>query len=146
MNTNELITLKVDQIMTVDVKTVIWSKNMFFVEDLMLTNNIHHVPVVNDENEVQGIISRSDIEQLRHWATKYDLDVAKDSNKDMFRSMLAKDVMNANVVMVKPTHTLGDCVSIFKENYFHCLPVVKEKKLVGIITPYDLVNFAYRKD
>jgi len=138
-----MINLKVKDAMSSNIKTVTLLSNMVAVEKMMDEFNIHHVPVVNDQNELEGIISRNDIERLKHWATKYELPVALDQNKDILRSMLAHDVMKKNVVTVDPDKNLGYCANIFKENLFHCLPVISNKQIIGMITPFDLINVAY---
>ncbi len=49
-------------------------------------------------------------------------------------------IMTRNVITVQPDDTLSVVKDILFSRHLHHLPVVKGKKLVGIITSYDLVK------
>ena len=53
--------------------------------------------------------------------------------------------MTQPVVAVYPEDTAEIAVGMFRENRFHAMPVVdkESRKLVGIITVMDLLNFAF---
>ena len=55
-----------------------------------------------------------------------------------------KKVMTADPVTAKPEDTLEDAIRILAEGKFQALPVVKDGKLVGIVTNKDLVKVAAR--
>ena len=55
--------------------------------------------------------------------------------------------MTKQVATVSPDDTMDYAVDIFRENLFRALPVVdKDKKLVGILTPYDIMTWAFRNE
>lgn len=65
-------------------------------------------------------------------------------NTAIMRSLLVKDVMTKRLVTVGPEDTLDFAAGIFRENLFHALPVAdKDKNFLGLITMYDLMNYAY---
>ncbi|MDA8692461.1 CBS domain-containing protein [Saprospiraceae bacterium] len=129
--------------MTTVIHTVGPNDTIDKVRQLILTENIHHVPVVNKKNEFLGIISKVDLELLKHWGTNYELPVAVKQNKDIFSSTLAKEIMKKCVVSVRKDNSLSYCAELFRHNYFHSLPVIENEKLVGIVTTYDLIDFAF---
>lgn len=47
-------------------------------------------------------------------------------------------LMTTNVVTLTPENTLGDARAILMENRIHHLPVVEGKKLVGMVTSWDM--------
>ncbi|MBK8966983.1 MAG: CBS domain-containing protein [Saprospiraceae bacterium] len=47
-------------------------------------------------------------------------------------------IMTANVVTLKPNNTLGDAREIFMTKRIHHLPIVEDKKLVGLVTSWDI--------
>ncbi len=47
-------------------------------------------------------------------------------------------IMTKDLVTLSPDDTLGQARDIFLVNRIHHLPVVEGKKLVGIVTPWDL--------
>lgn len=143
MNTIDLLRTKVESVMTRELKTVGLKANMFRVEEIMSDLGVHHVPVVDDDQNFAGIISKVDLERLLHWDKRNNLAGTEKNNIQVFSSMLAEEVMVKSAVTVSPDNTLEYCSDVFKQNYFHALPVVQDNKLVGLITTYDLINEAY---
>jgi len=145
MDTIELLNLKVKDIMTTNVISVQENDTMQMVCDIIKTSNIHHIPVVDDDNKLKGIISKEDVALLQDWATNLDLRSSKRYNAQVLSSQTAGERMTKQVAKVSPDDTLEICADIFKENLFHCLPVLDDGELVGLITTYDLIRVAYTK-
>lgn len=145
MDTLELLNIKVKDIMTTDVISVLENDSMQTVSDIIKTSNIHHVPVTDEDNNLRGIISKLDVVLLQDWATNLNLRSALKTNAQVFRSQTAGQRMTTQMAKISPDDTLEICADIFKENLFHCLPVLDEGQLVGIVTTYDLLRIAYTK-
>lgn len=143
METQELLKTHVKSIMTSPVRSVTELESAGVVSNLFKELNIHHVPVVSDTGVLIGVISMTDIELLKHWATKYELPSSERQNKQLFKSMLAKDIMTRDVESVSPQNTLEYCAGVFKKNKIHSLPVVENGILIGIVTTHDMINVAY---
>ena len=144
METRELLTLKVGDVMSTELITVKQGTVLKDVNQIFENENIHHIPVVANDGHFMGIISKSDILLLLDWGTKLSLPASIRKNFFMLSSNLAKDVMQTNVIKVSPEDTIQRCVQIFRENYFRALPVVNDEgQLQGIITTYDLMILAY---
>jgi CBS-domain-containing membrane protein len=110
----------------------------------MERENIHHMPVVDENNECKGIISKSDMNLLLDWGTKYDLSESKRKNTFLLTSNIAQNLMTASVISVDPEDSIEKCFQLFRENYFHAIPVVDQRGLlVGLITTFDLLMLAY---
>lgn len=144
MNTQDLLSLSVGEVMTanpisVKIDTILKEVNQIFERE-----NIHHIPVVDADGKFEGIISKSDMLLLLDWGTKVNLPASLRKNTFLLTSNLAKDIMEIRVMKVTPDDNVRKCVQIFKENYFRALPVIDENhKIVGIITTYDLMLLAY---
>lgn len=145
MDTLELLNIKVKDIMTKNVISVQVNDSMQIVDDIIKTSNIHHVPVTDDDNMLKGIISKMDVVLLKDWATNLNIKSAIRANEQVLNSQTAGDRMITQLAKVSPDDTLETCADIFKENLFHCLPVLVEGKLVGIVTTFDLLKVAYSK-
>lgn len=144
MNTKDLLSLKIKEVMTSDPITVTEDTILKEVNIIFEKENIHHVPVVNSEGVFSGIISKSDMLLLLDWGTKVSLPASLRKNTFLLTSNLARDIMETNVVRVSPEENVRRCVQIFRENYFKALPVLNEKQqVVGILTTYDLLMLAY---
>lgn len=136
---------KVEEVMTSNLTVVNPIETVLNIDKLFLNKNIHHIPVVSDDNEFLGLISKVDVEILKHWGTNFGLPEAERQNKGVLNSMLAKDIMKKGVVSVRKDNSLNYCADLFNHNHFHCLPVIEDDRIVGIVTTYDLINFAYCK-
>jgi CBS-domain-containing membrane protein len=130
-------------IMSENVITVGPDTVMSEVVALIKSNPVHHIPVV-DNGKVLGMVSTTDCHMLEHHFTLFKTQSADAMNAAIFRSLLAKEVMTAPVATIRATDTVQIAADIFKENLFHALPVVDDhKKIVGIVTPYDLMVYAF---
>ena len=144
MNTLDLLGLTVKEVMSTDLITVRFDTGLKEVNHIFEKENIHHIPVLSVDGKFAGIISKSDILLLMDWSTKLNLPASLRKNTFLLTSNLAQDVMEANVISVRPNDRIKKCVQIFRENYFRALPVVDEHDyLVGIITTFDLMILAY---
>lgn len=139
-------TLKVSQIMTTDVMFVRPDDTMSKVDEIFRTNNIHHLPVLNSEGVVVGMVSKTDYFKVLHGFTLFRTEKSEEFNKAILRSLLVKEVMTKQVAKLHPDDSIMVAAGFFRENLFHAIPVVDdESKLVGIVSTYDMLNYAFRE-
>jgi len=138
------ITSPITAVMQTNITTLQALDAMTKVKTIFDDNEFHHIPVVNHKNEIVGIISRLDYNRVLSCHMIFNEKRNESYNQNILESLQVGDVMNKNVVTIKNTDGLMKAVDIFKENHFHALPVVnEEEKLVGIVTTFDLLIFAY---
>ena len=138
-------TMQVGQIMTTEVIFLSPDDTMDKVQQIFNTHNIHHIPII-DEDKVVGIVSQSDYLKLLHGFTLFKTHKSEEYNYAIMRSLLIKEVMTKQVATINPEDTIEFAAGFFRENLFHALPVVdKNGGLVGIITTFDLLNYAFRE-
>ncbi|KZX14506.1 inosine-5'-monophosphate dehydrogenase [Methanobrevibacter cuticularis] len=106
-----------------DVVTTNPESSLDTVRDLMEQEAVSGLPVIEDENLI-GIISKRDIKPI----------LASVSDKKV------KDIMTSDVVTVEDSISPLDALDIAYENKVERLPVVRDGKLVGIITIRDILN------
>lgn len=143
MINTELLDVTVENVMSKDLKSIGPFTTMKEVDEIFKGHNFHHLPIIDENKMLLGMISKYDLQLLKHWGTKQKLDVAISLNEKILSSQFAKDFMSRSMVTVSPSNSLEYCALAFKENRFHSLPVVENEKLVGIITTFDLINVAY---
>lgn len=143
MNETQMRKLKVKDVMTTELTTVSNDTSLDKVNDIFETNHINHLPVVDGDGRLTGMISSKDLLLLKDWGTRLNLSISEKKNAFMLSSNLAKDIMSENLVVIGPENSLRDCADAFKDNLFHALPVVQDGKLVGLITTFDLIKVAY---
>ena len=130
-----------DRVIMVSPDTV-----MTEVARLFQVNRVHHIPVVHS-GHVVGMISTADLHRLEHHFTLFRTTQAEEVNAAILGSILAREVMSPQVVTVRGTDSVQFAADIFKENLFRALPVVdEEKRIIGMLTPYDLMVYAYNPD
>ncbi|MCB9327270.1 MAG: CBS domain-containing protein [Lewinellaceae bacterium] len=143
MMTNELCQVKVEKVMSSKLVTVNRNTTLEEIESIMNTYKIHHVPVVEQDNVLVGLISQRDILLLRDWSSQLGHRAAIVRNDALLKSTLAEDVMKTKIMNVSKDDSLVYCADIFRENLFQALPVVEDGIIIGIITTYDLIDVAY---
>ena len=129
----------VSQSMTRKVITV--SKELPVLEAwaLMHENDIRHLPVVEADNLLVGIITDRDIRS----ALPYNLAKGKKDPEaeKKYAHLRVADVMTITPVTISPAHTLQDALLLIQERRVGAFPVVDELgKLKGIISVRDLLR------
>ncbi len=138
--------IKISQLMTTEVISINSDDNLLKVEEIFNTHDFHHLPVVDENNVVIGIISRQEFHKMQHSLTIFKTQSAKKHNQSIFNATLVGEIMAKKVAKLSPEDTALVAVGFFRENLFHALPIVdKEGKLVGILTTYDLLTYAYNE-
>ena len=129
--------LTVKDLMTTDVISLKEGDNLNLSRFLMETKRVRHVPIVNSNKEVVGLITQRDLFAMSI-STLADLD--KEQQLEILRGIPVKEVMRSNIQTVVPEMELEEAAELMLQNKFGCLPVVSDKKLVGIITESDFVK------
>ncbi|MFM7796802.1 MAG: CBS domain-containing protein [Candidatus Nitrosotenuis sp.] len=146
--------LKVNQIMTPKVITVMPADSLLLVESLLIKNRISRIVVERNKRPV-GIITNRDFlpAKMPRWIREYadPSEVEKyrlDPRPDEFRmnqlsyilSFRAEDIMTSNPIIVEHNEDVSSAVLIMIRNGISGLPVIKKKVLCGIITKSDIVK------
>lgn len=129
----------VSQSMTRKVITV--SKQMPLLEAraLMHEHNIRHLPVVEADNLLVGIITDRDIRS----ALPYTLATGQSDPQaqEKYSHLRVADVMTINPATISPTDTLQDALLLIQESRVGAFPVVDRMgKLTGILSIRDLLR------
>jgi CBS-domain-containing membrane protein len=132
--------------MTTDVITLHPNDNLLKVEEIFTNNDFHHIPIVDEKGCVLGIISKNDFHKMQHSFTIFETKASKKANYAIFQATLVGEIMEKKVAQLNPNDSALVAIGIFRENLFHALPIVNESNvLVGILTTYDLLTYAYNE-
>jgi CBS domain-containing protein len=124
-------TLTVGQMMQDAVTTCTPRTDALTIAGLMTRRNFGSLPVVEQDGTLVGIVS------------EYDLLQAMIEGRDLHK-ILAVEIMSAHPVSVTEDQTLVQVADLFQDRYMTRVPVLRNKKLVGILARRDLV-FGYMK-
>ena len=129
--------MRVSQYMTAKVITARpedGSRQTYF---RMREHGIRHMPVVDDQHRLVGLISDRDLRRP-NWVDEA-IDVAHVYQLD--DDLLVRDLMTTNVQVVHTYDTLHKAARIFVDRRFGALPVLdKEQHLVGVLSPIDIIR------
>ena len=107
------------------------------VRSLMDKEKVGHLPVLNKNNDIVGLMTRKDLLKAGP-SPATSLDMYEISY--LLSKMTAKDVMEKAVVTVGENEGVEEAARIMADNGIGCLPVLRGKLLVGIITDTDLFH------
>ena len=102
--------------------------------------NIHHVPVMDDNNHCVGIISMSDFLQLQDKFSRFNLEDSLKASMKFMRSLTAREVMTPDPVTIDIDDPISKAIELFLQNVYRALIVTDSEKMVGIIKPYDILQ------
>ncbi len=112
-------------------------KNKFSeVQRLFTEYNLHHLPVAYD-GKLIGIISSTD---LMRWYAEESHKLEKLDAEAIDDAISIEELMTREPITVSPDDKITLATEILATHKFQSLPVVKEGKVVGIITTRDLVK------
>ncbi|WP_158502095.1 cyclic nucleotide-binding/CBS domain-containing protein [Vitiosangium sp. GDMCC 1.1324] len=117
-------------LMTAPVKSISPETPLSEIALLLAEERIGGVPVTDAEERVLGMLSEA----------------------DLMNALLAGRPLStrADEVMTSPVHTVDEfdltdeVVALFRKYRIHHLPVVRREKLLGMITPLDVIRFLAR--
>ncbi|MGI9531782.1 CBS domain-containing protein [Lutimonas sp.] len=114
---------KLEKFMTTEVFVVKENDLVELVTKIMEWRNIHHIPVVDDNNKLTGLITKKNIIAIK----------GQDTNV-----IVAKDIMVKDVITVDSETSIEQANRIMIDNSIGCLPIIEMEDLVGILTKNDL--------
>lgn len=126
--------LIVEEFMTTDLFTVQKDDILEFVADLMDWRRIRYVPVEDDKKHLVGLVTMRMIFKEYSKAINHDEEVPE----------TVDDIMIRNPITVHPEASIMEAMDIMDSQKIGCLPVVKNNRLVGIITEQNYMTIAGR--
>jgi len=132
--------LKVRDIMSSDLVTLKEDDDLGLAENVMRFGRIRHLPVVKN-GKLVGLVTHRDILSAQV-SSLADLSV-EDIN-ELKLSIPASEIMKKDVETVSPEDPVLKAARILKRNKYGCLPVVNDRKLIGIITEADFIDLVIR--
>lgn len=105
----------------------------------MSEHRIRHLPVVEKDNLLIGIVSDRDIRSAVPFGALHDYDKMKQDKK--LSALKIKDIMTIDPFTISPFNTIQDALILIQKTRVGAFPVVDEQgKLKGIISVRDLLR------
>jgi acetoin utilization protein AcuB len=128
--------MKVSDIMTERPASVRLHSTLREVLVLMEQLGCHHMPVLNTENRLVGIISDRDCRLAMnspYITRKYW------QNDELLNSLSARMIMISSPLVITPDADAVEAAKVMLTERIGCLPVMYDDSLVGIITRSDIL-------
>ena len=129
----------VNRSMTQKVITTGPEADVFDAYEKMTQNRIRHLPVIDADGRLIGIVTDRDIRS----ALPYSMikDPVRTAEAEKVKNLKVMDIMTADPKTIGPHHTIQDALVLIQELRVGALPVVdKERKLKGILSVRDLLR------
>lgn len=130
--------LLVSDLMTDKVYSIHQDEDLERLHELMNDIHIRHVPVVDDDGIVQGLVSQRDLLKSVLYAQE---DVPQNDLRQILKGMKVSEIMVKGIETVDPEQAIEEAGAIMFDNKLGCLPVVDNDKLIGILTEADFVKY-----
>jgi predicted transcriptional regulator len=127
-------TLLVEEFMTTDLFTVQKDDILELVANLIDWRRIRYVPVEDDSKHLVGLIT------MRKIFREYNNVIHGDSDENTS----VDSIMIKNPITIHPEASILEAVDIMDSQKIGCLPVVKNNRLVGIITEQNYMTITKR--
>jgi CBS domain-containing protein/gamma-glutamylcysteine synthetase len=126
--------MKVEEFMQTDLFTVQKDDIIGLVAEIMDWRKIRYMPVEDSKGNLVGLMTSRLI--LRHFTRNNALEASP--------SQYVKDIMISKPITITPETPIIEALDKMRKNKIGCLPVIKKKELVGIITEMDFLRITGR--
>ena len=116
---------------------------------IMVRNGLRRIPIVGGEADISkaakkllGILTSTDVIRFLNAKELFD-HLNSNLATDVLKTVVS-DIMVENPITVEPTMTIGELCELFAEKNIGGVPVVKDDKIIGIITERDVLNAVKR--
>ncbi|OLO40224.1 acetoin utilization protein AcuB [Alkalihalophilus pseudofirmus] len=123
----------VEEIMSTNITTLKVTQTIQEAIEVMSKNRIRHIPVVDDDMHILGIVTDRDIRDASPSIFH------SDEHKEDFLKPVT-EIMKVDVITAHRLDFVAEVSSIFYEYNIGCLPITEDEKLIGMITETDILH------
>ena len=130
--------MRVRDVMTKDVVTLVESEKLLVADDVMRLGRIRHLPIVDASGKLVGIVTQRD---LFHSGLLRVLGSGA-SERSAREVIVVGEAMHPDVVTTTPDAPLAEAARVMLDHKVGCLVVLEHERIVGILTETDFVKLA----
>lgn len=123
----------VEEIMKKDISTLFPTDTIADAMLLIKEKRIRHIPIIDEERHVVGIITDRDIRDAS--PSIFHLNEHLDDFKKPVETIMKRDVITGH-----PLDFVEEIAAVFYEQRISCMPILQGNRLVGIVTETDLLH------
>ena len=134
--------LYVKDIMSKDLITLHIDSKLSVADELVHQRAINHVPIVDDDDKLIGLITSKDIIRETCQTQTHRTNCVREELKD---KISVGEIMRGGLITIKDGTLITKAAKIMVEENVGCLPVVSNNGLLlGILTEKDFVSLVSR--
>ncbi len=133
--------LTVADLMTSPVKSLLKVDSLLDARNLMKMQNIRHIPVTDAHENFEGLITNRD---LLSYTISSLAEIDTQEQEGIDKEIMTYEIMKKDVLTVAPDMPLKEAASILHKHKYGCLPVVENRKLIGIVTEADFLKLTIK--
>ncbi|MFJ7920194.1 acetoin utilization AcuB family protein [Lysinibacillus fusiformis] len=122
----------IEEIMNEEPYTLAPTNTVLEALKLMRDKKVRHLPVIDEERHVLGVITERDIKEV------LPSSLQDEPNSPVFQAKV-EEIMVKEPLVGHPLDFVEEVALTFYETKVGCLPIVSGGKLVGIVTTTDLL-------
>lgn len=144
-------------IMETPVITATPDTSIFTLVDTFVEHNVSAIPVVNENQEILGIITDADVlyKEVKPIVPKYinllganiyygNLKKYEQGFKKLF-ACTASELMTKKVIIAGPDAAIEDLASVMVAEHLKVIPIVQDKKLLGLVERKNILRELYHE-
>jgi len=129
----------VTSIMADDLFTLSIENTLADARIMMVQNRIRHIPIVDDDNALLGIISQRDVLAAEESSL---LITDKFKRFDYEQSVKVIEFYRSEIMTINAKASVHQAALTIQKYKIGCLPILANGKLIGLVTASDFVNVA----
>jgi CBS domain-containing membrane protein len=128
---------RVRDLMTSEVTTLNRNDKLSIADDVMRLGRIRHLPVLDEDEQVVGIVSQRD---LFRGALARALGYGAHAQQKLLGQLVVKEVMTNDPMTISPDAPAAEAARLMLKQKIGALVVIEDSRLVGILTEADFVR------
>ena len=122
--------------MSPEVTTLQHNDALVIADDVMRLGRIRHLPVLDDDQRLVGILSQRD---LFRGALSRALGYGTHAQQKLLGQLIVKEVMTTEPVTIGPEAPIAEAAALMIQHKIGCLIVMEGEEIVGLLTEGDFV-------
>lgn len=123
----------IEEIMKTDITALTKDDTIADAVKIMNSKKIRHLPIIDKDQRLVGLVTDRDIRDAT--PSIFELEQFKEGLQNP-----VKVIMKTDIITGHPLDFVEDVSAILYEHRIGCLPILKDEKLVGIVTETDLLR------
>lgn len=128
--------MNVSDIMTAKPVSIHQNGTLRQALELMDRSHFRHLPVLNSEGQLVGILSDRD---CRTALNSPHILRERWQDEELSETLRVRTIMSPAPIVIEPDAEADEAARLMLDNHISCLPVILAETLVGIVTTSDIL-------